>query len=121
MKICLIDDEEDIRLLMTDLFEVLGHSSQCFENCESFLEILEKEKPEFDVIISDKRIVDCMNGIECAEKLMELGIPAPVVLMTGDGEQGPAEAPLPSNIKAVLPKPFGLDDLKHCLNKATGQ
>jgi two-component system cell cycle response regulator CpdR len=112
----LVDDEEDIRLLMADLLELLDHSSLGYASCEEAFADIENGQ-QFDLIVTDKRLLEGISGVCCAEKLLDLNKDLPVVLMTGEGDQVSGEAPLPENIKAVLSKPFGLEELKASLGE----
>ncbi|NQZ01828.1 MAG: response regulator [Bdellovibrionales bacterium] len=115
MRVCLIDAEEDIRLLMSDLFELLDSSCESFASCEEALSAI--NETDYDLIVSDKRLLNGMSGIACAMKMHEEGNSTPVILMTGEGEQTNEQDPLPENIRLVLSKPFGLDELKEAIEK----
>ena len=116
MRVCLIDDEEDILLLLAELLVLLGHSSETFTHCEQALAAIQNGNP-FDLMINDKRFADGMSGLACAEKLAELKIKTPLVLMTGDGAEPSRHGhSLPKNIRAILAKPFGLAELRTCID-----
>ena len=78
LKILIIDDEEIIRKLLTDVLEDEGHEVFCAPNGEKALD--EIERLSFDLIFSDVHLPK-MNGVEILRKMKNFNKDLYVVMM----------------------------------------
>jgi two-component system, LuxR family, response regulator FixJ len=98
-----IDDDEALRdsltfLLRTANIDVTGHAS-----ATAFLEALPKSAP--GCIITDVRMPG-LSGIDLLKRLKELGIAAPVIVITGHGDVPLAVEAMKFGAVDFLEKPF---------------
>jgi len=112
-KIMIIDDEEMIRNLLTDILENLGYQVYSFKERSSALEEYKKQKDisPFDLIITDLTIPGDMGGQEFLNEILKIDKDAKVIVSSGYSNH-----PLMSNykkygFKAVITKPYVLEDL----------
>ena len=79
-RLLVVDDEVEIRELVSRHFRHLGYQVLCAGNGRAALEVLEAER--IDVVLSDIMMPD-MNGIELLERLRQEYPMVRVVMMTG--------------------------------------
>lgn len=104
--ILVIDDDESIRMTITDILELEGYPVETACNGAEGLTALEKVSPS--VILLDLRM-PVLNGWDFARILKERGIRLPILVMTAaqDARRWAKEI----GADGVLPKPVGLFDL----------
>jgi CheY-like chemotaxis protein len=113
VKILVVDDEPDLRDLMSLRFQMEGSHVTLAESGESALEALKKEG--FDAVVCDIRMPGG-GGIELLEALraMKIGNPErnvpPVILISGFSDLARKDV-LARGATALLVKPFNLDDM----------
>jgi len=107
-RILVVDDDEFIRDLLTEILEMNGHMTCAVDNGEEGLEVFSREG--FDVVITDLGMAE-MNGYEFVRRLRGMGSNVPVVLSTGWGEQINEEELRARGIDAVITKPFQIGTL----------
>ena len=112
-KIMIIDDEEMIRNLLTDILENLGYQVYSFKERTSALEEYKKQKDisPFDLVITDLTIPGDMGGKEFINEILKIDKDAKVIVSSGYSNH-----PLMSNykkygFKAVITKPYVVEDL----------
>ena len=81
-RILVIDDEDVIRGLVTEILETAGHEITSAQSAENALALLEDN--EFDLVVSDV-IMPGLSGIDLLEAIRARRASLPVVLMTGAG------------------------------------
>jgi CheY-like chemotaxis protein len=77
------------------------------------IDILDRH-PEIEAVVSDI-MMPGMSGIELAEEIRRRNASLPVVLMTGYSDRLEAGTEVG---RPVVPKPFKIEDLAACLEKA---
>lgn len=82
MTLAIIDDDDDVRAALSRLLRAMGHDVRVFNSAEDF----EAETVSVDCAIVDIRLPG-LSGLELRERLRNRPEPAPVVLMTGDGDR----------------------------------
>ena len=111
-KILLIDDDELVRETLGDLLVREGHAVAACPDGYSGLARLE-ETP-FDLVITDLAM-PLMPGWEVAKQVKIRHPEIPVVLVTGYSDRIDSEEARAKGVDFLLPKPFGLDDVKEVL------
>jgi CheY-like chemotaxis protein len=113
VKILVVDDEPDLREIISSRFQMEGSHVTLAENGESALKVLAGN--DFDAVISDIRMPGG-SGIELLEALqamqskdIEKILPA-VILISGFSDLARKDA-LARGAAALLVKPFDLDDM----------
>jgi PAS domain S-box-containing protein len=112
-RILVVDDEPQLRDVVTNLLRLEGHmavgAGSGIEGVEAF-----RSEP-FDVVITDLGMPD-LTGLEVSRKVRELSAAVKIVLCTGWNaalSQSEQEA---SGVDRLLEKPFRLDKLLHLVN-----
>jgi FixJ family two-component response regulator len=99
----IVDDDTAICAGLCDLFESVNLKARHFSSAEDFLE-------RWDPTLSGCLVLDVrlpgMNGMEMHAKLVDSGIPLPVVIMTGHGDMPMVRKALKAGAIEFLIKPF---------------
>jgi CheY-like chemotaxis protein len=113
VKILVVDDEPDLRDIISSRFQMEGSQVTLAENSESALKVL--SGTHFDAVISDIRMPGG-SGIELLEALQAMQskdslktVPA-FILISGFSDLARKDA-LARGAAALLVKPFDLDDM----------
>jgi CheY-like chemotaxis protein len=113
IKILVVDDEPDLRDIISSRFQMEGSQVTLAENGERALEVL--KSTDFDAVISDIRMPGG-SGIELLEAMNAMqgtahgkNVPA-VILISGFSDLARKDA-LARGATALLVKPFDLDDM----------
>ena len=102
--VLLVDDEEIIADVTSQILQHLGYNVYPFTESSKALELFRKDPSLFDIIITDMTMPG-LTGVELAEKAAEMNPAIPVILCTGYNEGiASGRASLP-NIKEVVIKP----------------
>lgn len=104
----LIDDDEDVRRSMSFLLGTAGLAVRVHESALRFLDQLSDLQP--GCIITDVRMPG-MDGLELQQRLKELGIGMPVIVMTGHADVPLAVQAMKAGAVDFIEKPFGDDVL----------
>ena len=114
-RILIVDDEDNVRRMLTTAFSLQGHETHCASNGEEALQRFADAPP--DVVLMDIRMPE-MNGID-ALKVMRTQQPRiPVILMTAYAEVETAVEALRSGAFDYVIKPFDLDELNLLIQRA---
>lgn len=109
----LAEDDEEIRIALTELLVDDGFEVACVANGKLLVDLLsdcEKERRMPDVIVTDHRMPG-YSGVEVLEGLRRVGWNIPVIMITAFGrEVGDLAKRLGAS--AVFQKPFDPDDLR---------
>jgi len=105
-----VEDEETLRKLGETILSRMGFEVSAHEDAESALEKI-KQNPNIVLLATDMSLPE-MNGVNLAHKVRELGIRAPVLLMSGHDEADILEAGGVPPPGIMLQKPIGLADLR---------
>jgi two-component system response regulator FixJ len=104
-----IDDDEAARHSLKFLVECAGYTVRDFDSALSFLNSLNEGKlAEPGCIITDVRMPH-MTGVELIEKLMDLGVRDPVIVITGHADVPMAIQALKAGVSDFIEKPFADD------------
>jgi len=116
LRICVADDEPDMREYLSKILPRLGHEViAAARNGRELLERAVQEKP--DLVITDIRMPE-MDGIEAATKIYEQ-FPVPVILVSAYHDPELIERAERDHILAYLVKPIKQADLETAIVIAT--
>ena len=115
-KLLVVDDEKNIRLTLTTLFESAGHQVTTAEKAQEALAFLAREG-NFDLVLSDYRMAE-VNGLELLQQIKRESPNLPVILMTAYATVENAVAALKSGATDYITKPFTLDQIQHVVDRA---
>lgn len=112
--ILVVDDEENIREIISEFLQTLGYQVVEASNGEEAIRAC--SKVEFDMVISDIRMPK-MNGLKLLKSLKTYRPELPVILMTGYQPSKSQEASLTTKADGYLLKPFSLKSLRQAILK----
>lgn len=99
----IIDDDASLREALDSLFRSTGLTTRLYESASAFMDA---EIPdEAACIVLDVRLPG-MSGLDFQERLAELGVQLPVILMTGHGDIPMSVRAMKAGAVDFLPKPF---------------
>jgi DNA-binding NtrC family response regulator len=107
VKILVVDDEPDLRDVISSRFTLEGCEVTLAENGQAAIDAMKVKR--FDAVVTDIRMPGG-NGVELLDAIKELGDQAAVILISGFTDLEPQDA-LARGAKALLIKPFDLDDI----------
>ena len=107
MRILLIDDDPDIRMLAGFVLEAAGHR---LVMAESGREGIAAAADDFDLVLLDYRLGD-MTGDQVLRALLGAVPARPVVFLTGADDPAAAQALLGAGAVGMIAKPFDPETL----------
>ncbi|MEM7080305.1 MAG: response regulator [Pseudomonadota bacterium] len=113
LKILFVEDEADVRTVVTQMLEVLGCHVVVAEDCEHALALLREQ--EIDLLISDVIMPD-QRGPDLYQTAKEIKPDLPALFVSGYTEDMLQEVPQNSSV-GFLRKPFSLKQLRAALEK----
>jgi two-component system NtrC family sensor kinase len=110
-RVLVVDDEESIKELLTNVLEMDNHSVVLASNGREALDLVHREP--FDLIISDIKM-PVMGGAEMYQRLRDENHPlaSRLIFVTGDTVAAETRAFLQGVQNPVLSKPFRLRDVR---------
>lgn len=108
-KVLVVDDEEILRMLLTDTLEFEGFVVEEAEDGQEALEKIQSNNV-YDVIILDY-MMPRMTGLELLEKLQPMKLDVPVIMLTAKAQKTDQEVALAKGASYFVPKPFSPNEL----------
>jgi two-component system response regulator AtoC len=116
-KVLLVDDEITMVQMVAELLRTEGHEVFPFTNSTAALEALDTVVPE--LVISDLYLDKTRaHGLDILHKARAMNPPAIVILITGYGSIETAVEAMKKGAYDYLEKPFKLDELRLCVQRA---
>ena len=115
-RVLIIDDERAIRNSLGEILGDEGYEVEVAEDGAAGLQKVEKEK--FDVIFCDIKMPG-MDGVEVLGKLMEMGIDAAVVMISGHADIDTAVECIKKGAFDFVQKPLDLNRILITIKNAT--
>ncbi len=116
-KVLLVDDEMTMVQMVTEMLRAEGHDVHPFTNGNAALEALAEVAPE--LVITDLYLDNTRaHGLEILKKARSLNPPASVIMITGFGSIDTAVEAMKLGAYDYLEKPFKLDELRLCIQRA---
>ncbi len=106
MRVLIVDDERAIRNSLKEILTDEGYDADIAEDGATAISKVEKEK--FDVIFCDIKMPG-MDGIEVLDKLVEMGVDAAVVMISGHGDIDTAVECIKKGAFDFVQKPLDLN------------
>ena len=113
--ISIVDDDADVRDMLVSLVRSLGYDARGFVSAEDLL--ASDDIGGFACAIVDIHLPE-MSGFELKERLDERSHAFPVIMITARTEPGLEERAISSGATCFLRKPFEIDTLVGCIEKA---
>lgn len=119
--IFIVDDEPDVRAALSMLIKSVGLKTETFEKPQDFLDDYDPGRP--GCLVLDMRMPG-MSGLELQEKLAEMGLHPPIIMISGHAEIPNAVQAVQSGAVDFLQKPVSdqllLDRIQQALLLDTG-
>jgi PAS domain S-box-containing protein len=115
-KILIIDDEESIRMMLTQALELGGYTVEVAEDGKVGVEKFLKDR-SFSLILTDM-MMPKMNGIEVLEQVRVIDPDIEVVVLTGYGGHSNAIEAMKKGAYDYLEKPTNIEELFIVMEKA---
>lgn len=115
MRILIVDDCEEIRLLMEDLLRMDGHEKiDLAENGSEALEkimAMERAGESYSLVVTDLEM-PVMNGVELIKSIRNRKCKIPILVLSGSRDAELEERAMNSGANAFLRKPTDFDTFK---------
>jgi len=102
--LALIDDDEAVLDALRHYFSRRNVRTFCYHLATDFVAAIDRAEP-FDCVVSDIRMPG-MSGLELVNRLHELAIAWPIILITGHGDIDMAVAAIKNGVFDFIEKPF---------------
>ena len=115
--ILIVDDERDIRELISDILEDEGYATRKAGNSEDCMAQLNQELPSLlilDIWLKDSQ----MDGIDILKTVKRDNPEVPVVIISGHGNIEIAVAAIKQGAYDFIEKPFNIDQLMVVIRRA---
>jgi CheY-like chemotaxis protein len=107
-KILIVEDEEEVRQLLSDILTSGKHTVAVASNGNQGLEMF--EKGSFDLVFTDLGMPD-LSGWEVAKKIKNINGQVPIVLVTGWNVVIEDDKKKSNDVDMVIQKPFQVDQI----------
>ncbi|OPY68855.1 MAG: Blue-light-activated protein [Syntrophorhabdaceae bacterium PtaU1.Bin034] len=114
--ILLIDDEETLIEIGTEMLERLGYSVTATTNSIEALRIFKKRPHSFDLVITDQAMPR-MSGLELAREMISVRDDIPIILCTGFSEAVSKEQVPNLGIREFLLKPLVRKEMAEAIRR----
>jgi CheY-like chemotaxis protein len=115
VRILVIDDEENLRNLLSEILITYGYQVKVAPGGEEGLASFQEEK--YDMVITDLGMPG-MSGWVVSKEIKRMDPTTPVVLLTGWSVQPEDEKLKDKEADLILPKPFQLEQVLSVVQKA---
>ncbi len=115
-RILLVDDEEDIVIMAEEMLESLGYTVMSTVSSPEALKWFDQAPDQFDLIITDQTM-PMMTGSELADRVLNIRPDMTVILCTGFSDTVLPDVSGFPNIKAVIIKPFIIQEIALTVRK----
>ena len=114
----LIDDEELVLELASEILTFLGHQVVAQNSGRAGIDYFKKHQQEIDLIIVDLLMPD-MNGKECYEEIRQINAKVPVIISTGISDVAEKESLKQLQVFAFLEKPYTVPQIEKIVNQVS--
>ena len=115
--ILLAEDDESVRAFVKRALESQGHAVETAEDGGEAMEILERRKGAYDLLLSDIKM-PMMDGIALALNAARDWPNLKILLMTGYADQRERAYGLDELVEDIIQKPFSLADIRQAVESA---
>ena len=116
-RVLVVEDEAAVRDLVARHLESRGYSVAQASDAEQVLMRMSRDREPFDVVLSDVHLPG-LSGLELLRLLLTHSPLRPVIMITGDSDEGLARRALGYGAAGYLLKPFELFELEAAVQQA---
>jgi FixJ family two-component response regulator len=116
--ISIVDDDKSVRDSANSLIRSLGYVTATFASGEEFLE--SGCLSDTECLVTDVRMPG-MSGVDLQSRLIANGNRTPIIFVTATPDERARERALSAGALGFLTKPFSVESLITCLDRATGK
>ncbi len=116
-KILIVDDEKDMRWLLSNFLKEDGYTVDESEDCGDALSFLKKNSPP-DLILLDLKMPGEMDGIDLLKEIKATRPEIQIIILTGHGNIGSAVEAIKLGAYDYLTKPFENERLRLTIQRA---
>jgi two-component system nitrogen regulation response regulator NtrX len=109
-RILVVDDQEEIRELLKDVFKRRGSETVMASCAEDALEMLNKGAENYSLVILDYDFGQKMNGLEALSRIKKMQSDLPVIILTGKGSVPVAVSAMKLGADDFVEKDFYLEE-----------
>lgn len=115
-KVVVLDDNEVMRSVLSDIVSYMGHEVMAFERVAPFMASVQSAPPDY--VIVDANLQDEANGLEVIEQVRNMPGMQDLryILITANSAIAPLRQRLEQRQIEFLSKPCSFDDLAMALN-----
>jgi len=113
--VAIVDDDKAVRTALRRLLRCAHHKAEAYGSGREFLKDLDQHTP--DCVVLDVQMPE-MSGLQIQQRLSEIGVSVPVVMITGHDEAGAQEACLAAGASSYLRKPLDRSVLLEAIERA---
>jgi len=113
-RILVVDDERDIRYILTALLSKMGYEVLVASNGEEAL--IQFTNSPFSLVLTDWKMPG-IDGFTLAKRIKNQSPHTPVILVTGESEEDAMEKIKDGPVESVIFKPFSTLEIQRTLNK----
>jgi CheY-like chemotaxis protein len=121
LKVLVMDDEEMIRDLSSEMLEMLGHTAESVyggrEALQIYADAMASGKP-FDLVVMDLTIPHGMGGKEAIVELLKMDPNAKVIVSSGYSNDPVMGDFRKFGFRYVMPKPYKMKDFESAIKHA---
>jgi len=114
-RVLVVDDDENIRCLLSDLLKNLDYEVTCAVNGQDALQIYQRER--FDIVLSDL-MMKPMDGLELLNKIKKINPTAIFIMITGYPSIKSTIEAIKKGANDYITKPFNLDEINMKIERA---
>ncbi len=118
--ILIVDDDDGIRDLVTEMLNDLGHYTSHAKDGESALRIIAEKGNEIDLIISDVEMPGNYNGLDLVDKIKQFYPLKPIVVFMS-GYDIDLDEVYSRGVCSFIKKPFSFDSFSSAINDGIEQ
>jgi two-component system response regulator (stage 0 sporulation protein F) len=116
-KLLIVDDQNGIRILLTEVFSTEGYQTYQASNGKLALEIVRNASP--DLVLLDMKIPG-MDGLDILKHIKSIDASIKVIMMTAYGELDMIKEATDLGAIMHFTKPFDIDELRQAVNSHLG-
>ena len=114
--ILLVDDEDVVRIITSDLLNELGYDVYSFSSGKKALSFYKENHPTIDLVLLDKQMPE-MNGLEVFTRMREINPTVKAIILTGYNIDKEIENSIFKYSNGFIQKPVSIEKLSQTISE----